>query len=299
MMLACRALLCLALASVPSGVFDEKAPDVQLVGGLFDKLVQSGSYSAKTRVLFWHRRERASTNPTDPWKWSENAYSTRYSIVAVCSRLAGDEVYVAGILPDERSVIERWKFPKKKGRWVYSMTSPAPPIGTPAGPWSASLGLHGAAITMSTPPATWYAPEITVIMETGQYGFIRAINVDPEGRFLLFSRYPEGDVYSIDLSQNPPLPTLAFSSTTHPELAALGSMTIKQHETLGRVCIVEPADESKATLLANPPPAMLLIDANNDAIFESTQVIPLQDFLDSCAIDQNDHCVWSRPWVHG
>ncbi len=289
-----RILLCLITAVVPSGVFDEKLPDLHHVGGNFDHLVQGGQYGAGKRTIIWTRRER--NGPNDPWTRSGNTYSTRYDLVAVASRLAGDEIYLAGILPDERSVIERWKFPKKKGRWVYTMTNPAPPIGTPAGTWSASFSLHGQTLQMAALPPVWYAPDISVIMESNSHGFIRSIDVDPEGRFLLFSRYPEGDIYSIDLSQSTPSPTLLFSSTQHPELAALGELTIAQHEALGRVCVAEPADCGRASYLPTPPPVLLLIDSNNDGVFESTQVVPLEDYLETRELDATNHCVWSRPW---
>lgn len=243
------------------------------------------------------RREQST--PTDPWMRSTNTYSTRYSIVDVASRLGGDELYVAGILPNDKSVIERWKFPKKKGRLVLSMASPAPPIGTAAGPWSASLALHGSALTMTPLPATWYAPDITVLMESSDYGFIRAIEVDPEGRFLLFNRYPEGDVYSIDLSQSTPTPAILFSAAQHPELAQAGNLQIAQHTTLGRVCIAAPAQLGPAMLLSPRPEVLFFVDSNNDAVFESSQSVPLDVYQSSRLLIPSTPFQWSWPWKIG
>ncbi len=284
----------LLVASIPPQVFEEKEPSLIHVAGKFEKLNTHASYSAKSTELHWTRRERNST--TDAWSESKNTYSARYSIVDVASRLAGEELFVAGILPNEKSVIERWKFPKKKGRWIYSMSQPTPAIGTPAGQWSASFALHGQVLSMSPLPPTWYAPEITVIMESSDHGFIRSVEADPEGRFLLFNRYPEGDVYRIDLTGSNQTPAVVFSSTQHPELPALGNLTIAQHSSLGRVCIVAPASISRAMKEVLIPPALYLIDSNNDAIFESTQAVALPDYFESRLLDDNDQCAWTYPW---
>ncbi len=290
-------LASLSAATTSGGVFDEKLTESHHAAATFPNLSQGATCSAGKPTVSWVRRER--NGPSDPWSTSKNAYSARYALVSLGSRLAGQEVFLAGVLPDGKSVIEKWEFPKKKGRLVMSTTSPPPPIGTPAGAWTAPFALHGQVLRMSPMPPTWFPPTISVLMESSSYGVIRSIDVDPEGRFVLFSRYPEGDVYSLDLSQSASTPTMLFSSAQIPELRALGELSIEQHEALGRVCIVEPGDPYRACQLTSPPPVVLLIDGNNDGMFEATQVMPLDDYLTSRELDASDHTVWSSPWRLG
>ncbi len=290
-----RCFLLLTIASIPDGVFTEKRSGLTHGAASFPRLLQGCSYSPGGDKISWIRREQDT--PTSPWMRSTNTFSARYKIVDVASRLAGEELYVAGILPNEKSVIERWKFPRKKGRLVYSMTNPAPPIGTSAGAWSGSLSLHGGVLHMTTLPTTWYAPDITVILESSDYGFIRSMEIDPEGRFLLFNRYPDGDLYSIDLAQSTPTPTLLFSAAQHPELTTASTLDIGQHSTHGRVCVAKPADLGAAMLMSPVPNALYLIDANNDGIFETTQSVPLVTHEQSILIEPNATPVWSWPWA--
>lgn len=276
-----------------SDVYSEKAPSVSVSLANFQNFSESASFIAGTKQVDLKRYEKES-GATATWESAKNNYSTRYSIVGLSSRLGGDDLYIAGVLQNNESLIERWQFNVRAGRWSHSQSGATTAIGTPGGSYAGSVSIAGGGSYVPLGPV-WIAPTISTVIQSSAYGTIRSIAVDPQGRYLLFSVFPSGDVYRLDLSNTSAPPTVIFSHTSIAQLANCGSLLIAQHSDFGRVCIASPANPTLATKFSSNPEVVYLQDANNDGVFESSAVVPLAGHLSSLRIDVPG-IKWSWPW---
>lgn len=293
-MLELLLLGCMTLASAEDDLFKEKLPDADVYGARFANFIQGGSYFPGTSELRWNRRERVDDSATG-WHETSAKYSTRYKIVDATCRMGGDVMYIAGILSDGRSVVEKWSFQQRQGRWSHFVTGSAPAIGTSAGPYIGQTAVVGG--TYSAPPTPWYAPSITVLFETSAYGLIRSVSVDPEGRYLLFSTFPTGTIYQLDLQTSGATPTAILTTAEIPALASNDNIEVAQHATHGRVFIVVPSNWAAAYSTAPQPPVVLLLDANNDGLYESHTSMTLSSYISSLSATTGN--LWSWPWYTG
>lgn len=268
-------LVCLTvIGSIPQDLFTEKPPTLGAADALFAHFSQTGEYGAGTSELNWIRRERADEN--DIWSVSKNNYSAAFQFVGISARLGGGELFVAGVDPiTEKSIIQRWTWPNRSGRWKHQYTGTANPIGTPTAPYTGTNSIVGG--TFAPPPSTWYSPLKQSILSSSAYGFVRGIAADPEGRFVLFSTYPVGDIYRIDLTgpfgSSPPI--LVTGPAQIPQLATASWLQILDHDDLGRVCVVEPPNMQRSFLDPVPPDVVYLVDGNNDGLFEVHNVVSI------------------------
>lgn len=216
-----------------SQVIEEKAPEMTVQGARFENLTQGGRYTPGGKYLSWRRQERS--DPQSSWHESANLYSTRYQVISVASRAGGSELFLAGVFENGTSIIERWSFAQRTGRWRHTYTGPPAVMGTPSGPYTGSQSIVGGAY--APPPSTWYAPDISLVLETDALGTIRSIEADPEGRFLIFNTFPSGNVYQIDLAVSPATPVLRFTSNEVPSLANGSTLQLSHNSSFGRTCI--------------------------------------------------------------
>lgn len=292
-------LVLFALQQIPSSAnIHEKPLTVVVAGCQFENLIQGGSYVPGNSKLTWRRHERA--NAQSVWQDSTNTYSTRYSIIDVGARLGGDELFVAGVLSTGESVLERWRFPARDGGWSHAPTGTAPPIGQSAGAYAGTTAINGNGYRNL--PATWLAPSISVVFESNSLGEIRSVEVDPEGRFVLFTTMAGASLYQLDLQQSGATPVLLFDSSTKPELADANWLAIGDHKDFGRTVVCLPPNIPAAARLPTPPSVVLLKDADNDGVFEGSGSMSISDYLNSTVITPVSTPpvtppTWTAPWA--
>ncbi|MEM7311286.1 MAG: hypothetical protein AAF682_31760 [Planctomycetota bacterium] len=176
---------------------------------------------------------------TQEWEQSSFTYSTSYNITDVASREGGRELYVAGIElhPDGTwdDVIERWVFPEVTGSHVAALDPPTTAAGVPRGHYSASLSIAGGTyVPHAERPRGQPTPTRTVLYSGTDYQHIDSLDVDPEGRSLLFHSYGLGHVYSLDLLGASPTVTLELSASENPHLTYCRSLGTYDHPVEGR-----------------------------------------------------------------
>jgi len=105
---------------------------------------------------------------------------------------------------------------------------------------------------------------------------VRGIELDPQGRFAICAlRRPDGSgaVYQILIGTGLQPPNLLYDSSSIPELAKVSSIEKGDHALLGRVYqLSTPLDDDAH---------ILLVDANNDGVFDGSPIVGSYDYLDT------------------
>jgi len=217
------------------------------------------------------RCERSSTEMQ--FQCLENTESTNYLLTALASRLGGQVAYLAGILADGTCVVERWVTDPRPGGWSVGLSGPpTPPLGIPALPLSF---VRTAAHTPTWQPApigqAGLGPISRSTVFTSPFGPITAMDVDPEGRFLLYYDLGIGALFQRDLLQPNAPPTILAQSSTTPTLTQVGSLELHEFDGEGRKCLVRRAYGSPWS--AAEESYLVLHDAENDGHFEGATVL--------------------------
>jgi hypothetical protein len=216
--------------------------------------------STKMSVL---RRERETS--TNPWIVFTDECSVDYHVTGFAAREGGDEVFLAGVTHDGVMRIERWRYILPDGHQAmrYPLNQP-PAIGTPQAEYNpvvAPLGGTFIAFTQLPQPRKRSVYSTDVIVYT-------ALAADPEGRFLLAYDYTHKRIVRFPLASLPSSPEVLFSSTTHPELAQVSSISIRDFPGEGRKAL------TRRNFASEPSSAEVygvMHDANNDGNWESIQ----------------------------
>jgi hypothetical protein len=194
------------------------------------------------------RRERQLV--TDAWSEQIQELRTGYYVVDVRAMCGGateiTSLFVAGIYATGESCIERWTF--------------ATPL------------LNGPYGTMDRrkPPAV----RKTELFRGAQYGHIRCLEPDPDGRFVLFLTYDNPTLYRLPLNSGSI--SIELSQSTVPELADARSVYAEQHVTEGRQFQLLRSSRWEADMDASRL-IIILKDGNNDAVFDAPTVLtPVQ-----------------------
>lgn len=198
------------------------------------------------------RRERQST--TSPWYEQIQDLSTSYYPVDVRSLCSSDgqisEMYVAGVYPNGDACIERWVV-------TY------PPANS----------LTYVPISDRRMPTVRRAE----LYRGQQYGHIRSIEPDPDGRFVLFLTLETPTLYRL------PLPSgsisVELSQSSVPYLSNVKQVLVRQHATEGRQYHLLTSTRWEANL-AGPNNFIVLHDADNDGRFDAPVVLTPQNWTD-------------------
>jgi len=220
------------------------------------------AYSGGTNGMMVRQGERDS-QPSAAWTKHESVETVSFKVTDVDARLGGDDVFVAGIADDGRTLLERWAYPVRKNGYGIALTSgPVAPIGTVTAEYAAAQELNGDEYEPATASYLRFAQRSVIYRGTG-LGYIRSVLADPEGRFVLFLTYPGQSLYRLRLEPNA-TPELLYSVTTLPHLADVESMQLWRHESLGRIYVLnEPRDYETGHSTT------YLQDADNDGLFET------------------------------
>ncbi len=216
-------------------------------------------------------------NPTTlEWEQSRYTYSTSFSITGVTAREGGLELYVSGIQlsadGDWADVIERWTFSDISGAHVGRMDDPVAPRGTPLSPFSPSVYIAGTSYKPHAQRSGQPTPTRTLLYRGKAYQHIHAMQVDAEGRFLLFHSSVSGNVHSLNLLQVPMTIGLEFAAGANPNLLHVRSAASYDDPVAGRIYRLSPVKPTGSGALATTSEFTLLFDADNDGYFESSQV---------------------------
>lgn len=245
-----------------------------------DELLSFGSERIQPNAIAPHLRQSVSFDVGDEgievkwretdgsapivWHPSDVYESTTYRVTAACGLKGGEVIYVAGIAPNGADVIERFNYGVRVGGYRIQPTSPAAqPIGTAMAPYTAQEVLNGTSFVV---PPSQHGPARRTLIYTGNaVEHVRAMDVDPEGRYLVLLGYKTPALHQIDLSATTITPVKIFDATQIPHLPLVRTLRIRHHATYGRTIVLS---EQSGSLFPNDYKWTLVSDATNDGVFE-------------------------------
>lgn len=243
------------------------------------------------RTVRIHRKERPLVSVD--WNSSKVDFTTSYRITAVTGYKSGRVLFVAGIKADGNDIVERWVFSYRNGRIISKVAPGTNPIiiaGAPQASASWVTGTAGSDFLSDpfqipyTPPAhigNIPSPQRTVVYDPeANVGHIRNMNVDPEGRFLLFQLHSTSELYlwNFATSTLPMSPALAFENLVMgPDgpsglsILSKNSITtsVYDHPVEGRILKIYSMAPSFSTTEIDYG---AMKDIDNDGVWDSTEV---------------------------
>jgi hypothetical protein len=200
------------------------------------------------------------------YKW-QKSFSTSYAIEHVTDQTS--ERYVIGGLDEQtgEAVIEGWQFTTPTGGYIAKRSpSTAFPIGTPTPLSILAVTIEGGIFIPPSQRSMVAPPQKMVLYRgTGIYG-LRALIVDPEGRYVLAQDDSTGSIYQVVNQQL----SLLASVQEFPLLADNFLMEFFSDGTSDRVSLVFMESTFDELVL-------VLHDGDNDGIFDP----PVQDTIDN------------------
>jgi hypothetical protein len=272
----------------PDAIFDLYRVEVGYEGSVYS---QSYTYGVGAKGLTRQKCERATD--ADPWTCLEAEESTSYYITSLDGREGGDQLFIAGLNDDGSCVIERWDYPGRKHGWHVSVSvPPGAGIGTSLPPVAPALAVSGGGDWQPPSSSAQSLPSASrTVIYTTQLGPIHGMDVDPQGRYLLFYDMSLETLFRLDLTQEPPAPTAIAQASSHSQLDQVGALDLMDFPGEGRKCLIRR--ELTSNFRRSQEVYTLLGDANNDGIFEDVTV------LDSDAWDAStysDWTLWNQYW---
>lgn len=254
--------------------------------------VLSDAFTRSIEFSPGRRRVKITSSELDPSTGAKelqtHVYPTSFDITDVTSIPGGRFVYVAGIETDTTcdDVVERWEFPRVIGGYEVEECVPAAPIGTPMGPYEARIVLRGGeyvpqaqrvasgkpSVDGRPAPAMGF-PQKTELVR-GSFGHFEDILADPENRYLLLRSATDHSLYKMPLVE-PYALTLELAGASAPQLERVRTMDAFDLAGVGRFVWL-----SEILYCVYPPGAReaVLLDADNDGVFESFATYGLEDW---------------------
>lgn len=210
--------------------------------------------------------------------------SASFDIHGIASRGSPD-LYLGGVADDGDIVIEHWRLKPQGGEPVLERALNGALIrGTPGSGTAGSVPAIGSPIASSTPyPYVEGGTAIPFPDRTSPRRLARnelyrgsvvqdivAMNVDPEGRFLLFLG-DDDTLYRLTLDASRALEAL-YDSDDLWTLSRAEYLIRFQHVTEGRVWVLGFLPEVSSDGTGELQLDTLLIDADNDGLFDSTGI---------------------------
>lgn len=202
---------------------------------------------------------------------SERVESTSYAIQSMCSRTT-TELYISGFpiidsgptlvplqIDETVTIVERWTFTPRAGTPFTERSSSSVPLGT-----SAPLS----SLIPKVQSGSYQIPDLRRPPRLNRRELARlplsvyAIEVDPEGRYLLLLAPEQGGLYQLDLVDFTGTPELVVDSVTWPQVGSATSLLKARFQ-----------DGAKRYVLGSGDGALIIKDSENDAIFESVEVV--------------------------
>lgn len=230
-------------------------------------------YDTESRKVVVTRNKRADASiPYGPQDIDKQVLSVSFDISAIAVGIhpvpSIDNIFVAGTDPSNGLTrVEQWKFSYGNG----------------------SAGGLGAGPTESR--STLYSGT--------SLGYIRAMDVDPQQRYLLILSY-DGDVYRLDVpppaqngqTPNPTPPVLVADTSTVPSLAQARKLDHFYHVTDGTMFLATSYDPSANTIV--------FPDADDDGALEAPQVYTASQWQSSEYFDLENYVpLFKTEWFPG
>lgn len=197
-------------------------------------------------------------------------YSTSFLVSCFASRSGGD-VFIAGhpigkggVIDETKTVIERWTFAPPKGAPFSHRDESTVAIGTPAPHSPLEVGVQGSVYAM---PSQRSVPIVNRIQIATLNYPIYKMKADPDGRYLLI--LPDADrVEFLDLVAGATTPQVLLDVTAAPELKDASVLMFGIHAS----------DGAKHAVVVGPDGGVAFVDADNDAVFETVNMITNAEF---------------------
>jgi hypothetical protein len=274
----------LAVAQLPVELPDSfYDPAAARMGVQSDVLKQTYLFATGSGSISVLRHERPDAQ--SDWVIHKDEFTVSYHVTAICCREGGDDLFVAGMQDDGTSVIERWSFLLPPGRQSLRFAGSPPPIGNPLPIYSASIVISGGGSYV--PPGTYsrYPDPRRRLLFSGTTGPFTAMEVDPEGRFLLTYNLQEAAIQVMALDASPLALTTAYASGTHPQLDQIASIEAREFDGEGRKYLLRrkyghsfPRSQEVYGIISDP---------ENDGLLNSLQ------FFDAASFSASPYGQWS------
>ena len=208
--------------------------------------------------------------------------STPFGIEAVSARHF-NEVYVAGVFPNGDFTIQRWGLRPQDGALFTKYPATVSGLGTPAGSSWPEVHIKGEVGFIPPPDRVGPIQPTKEVLYNGS-DFVGVKNgglaVDPNGKFLVFHEAGTGALVQLDLS------TGSFSTisspSTHPmlleEWSTMDPYIQEDDAQGGRYIMIHPPADSTSQ-------HVFFVDAENDGIFESTELLTEDEWLGTNGFD--------------
>ena len=240
------------------------------------------SIVAPARLMVVKRLTHERDGEQSPWKSEHTEHSVSWFLTASCARDGGDDLFLAGMKENGQCIVERWRFFTPHGRYRVRYTGTAPPIGTPAGPYTPEVTVAGGGpwtwTTKIKPPGGGPNPQREVLYE-GSAGPFTAMAVDPEGRYLVAHDHEEHALLRLTLP-GPSTWTTLYTSSAYPDLAQVSSIEVRDfHDAGARALLLRRmwGDDFPSHLERYG----VIADSNNDGVFSNPTFYSSDAFLAS------------------
>jgi hypothetical protein len=178
--------------------------------------------------------------------------------------IAGHPIGKGGVIDETKTVIERWTFAPPKGAPFSHRDESTVAIGTPAPHSPLEVGVQGSVYAM---PSQRSVPIVNRIQIATLNYPIYKMKADPDGRYLLI--LPDADrVEFLDLVAGATTPQVLLDVTAAPELKDASVLMFGIHAS----------DGAKHAVVVGPDGGVAFVDADNDAVFETVNMITNAEF---------------------
>ncbi|MFN0244550.1 MAG: hypothetical protein ACKVWV_16805, partial [Planctomycetota bacterium] len=206
--------------------------------------------------------------PAGSWDEVSYEFATPYQVIVVADR-GPDEFYVAGRTDANEDILEQWILRTHDGAHFFHVEPASNGIGVPAAPLPGSSGGIAGGGEYVPARARTISPDVArlEIYRGKAFNSVWDLTADPEQRFVLVLGGSPRNLYRVPIAPSA-TPELLYTPAEESFLHLARRMHCKQHYTEGRVYIVRGETNMLGTFLH-----LMLIDADNDGVFDSTQTL--------------------------
>ena len=215
--------------------------------------------------------------PSSPWYKTSTELSTSFEITGIGATDGGQVLYVAGVRDGGSDVLERWTFPTVDGVW-FAEPGPYLPI-----PMTSSIR-GGQFVPPTSRSRNPLNPQRQLIWRGHDFGGIRDVAADPEGRYAYVLTDSDGELLRLDLSHPGSSPVVALTPAMCPPLADMHSLELRNHDTEGRKFVLSRIRAGR-TQSGSHPVWLVLDDGDNDGIIDGHSSYTYQQFITAFETD--------------
>lgn len=243
-----------------------------------------------TRSFKVHTAERQADGDFEHFEWS---YSTSFDIQSIGSR-ESQFLYLSGQDRAGGIIFEEWELGVRLGELSAqrSSSTPVQPIGTSTPYSSTETFVQGGSLGDVENRRITAPVQRDQVVVTHEFPFVRLMDVDPEGRFLMvlggnLNLYQIGLLGADRGSVTPILDSSVAWPFADPVWFANCWISRVQHATQGRLWILGELPRVGASDEPLPTTCVILADADNDGVFEQHHVMTWDQAVASGFVDED------------